>query len=137
MFLSKKRLADAQYLITNLIIRSKEAAVHRCSSKLVVLKNFAIFTRKHLCWSLFLIQLQTSSPATILKGNCSTVLSCKYCKTWTCRPCVKLLRTSILKTICKWLLLKVNQCFLIIIVLNLLWKSYFMCILSKTELLLD
>ena len=36
-----------------------------------VLKNFAIFTRKHLCWSLFLIQLQSTSPATILKRNSS------------------------------------------------------------------
>ena len=26
--------------------------------KIVVLKNFAIFTGKHLCWSLFLINLQ-------------------------------------------------------------------------------
>ena len=26
---------------------------HRCSMKKAVLKKFAIFTRKHLCWSLF------------------------------------------------------------------------------------
>ena len=30
----------------------------RCSIKKVVLKNFAIFTGKHLCWSTFLIKLQ-------------------------------------------------------------------------------
>ena len=29
-----------------------EAVVHRCSSK-YVFKNFANFTGKHLCWSLF------------------------------------------------------------------------------------
>ena len=40
--------------------------------KIGVLKNFAIFTRKHLCWNLFVIQLQSSSPATILKSNSST-----------------------------------------------------------------
>ena len=37
-----------------------------------VLKNFIIFTRKYLCWNLFVIQLQSSSSATILKGNYST-----------------------------------------------------------------
>ena len=40
--------------------------------KIGVLKNFAIFTRKHLCWSLFLTKLQTCGPATELKSNSST-----------------------------------------------------------------
>ena len=31
----------------------------KCSIKKAVLKYFAIFTGKHLCWSLFLIKLQT------------------------------------------------------------------------------
>ena len=31
----------------------------RCSIKKVVFKNLAIFTRKHLCWSLFLIDSNT------------------------------------------------------------------------------
>ena len=31
---------------------------HRICSKKTVLKNFTISTRKHLCWSLFLIKLQ-------------------------------------------------------------------------------
>ena len=40
-----------------------EAAIRRCSSKqmffkIYVFKIFAIFTGKHLCWSLFLIKLQ-------------------------------------------------------------------------------
>ena len=34
-----------------------------------VLKNFAHFTGKHLCWSLFLIQLQVFRPATLLKRD--------------------------------------------------------------------
>ena len=38
--------------------------------KKVVLKNFAIFTVKHLCWSLFLIKLQGS----ILKNICERLL---------------------------------------------------------------
>ena len=37
-----------------------------------VLKNFTIFTRKYLCWNLFVLQLQSSSPATTLKSNSST-----------------------------------------------------------------
>ena len=41
-------------------------------SKISILKSFAIFTRKHLCWSLVSIQLQSSSPTTILKSNSST-----------------------------------------------------------------
>ena len=32
-----------------------QTVVRKC---LGVLKNFAMFTRKHLCWSLFLIKLQ-------------------------------------------------------------------------------
>ena len=31
--------------------------------KISVLKNFAIFTRKHLCWSLFLIKLRAFRPS--------------------------------------------------------------------------
>ena len=37
--------------------------------KIDVLKNFADFTRKSLCWSLLLIKLQTFRPATLLKGG--------------------------------------------------------------------
>ena len=40
--------------------------------KIGALKNFAVCTRNYLFWSLFLIQLQSSSPATILKSNSST-----------------------------------------------------------------
>ena len=49
----------------------------RCSIEKAVLKNFAIFTRKHLCWSLFcgLQNLQLS-----IKGAPTLVLSCEYCK---------------------------------------------------------
>ena len=37
--------------------------------KKAVLKNFEIFTRKHLCWSLFSMKLQGS--ATLLKRDSS------------------------------------------------------------------
>ena len=44
----------------------------RCSTKKIVLKNFAIFIGKHLCWSLFLIKLMTWRP--ILKNTWERLL---------------------------------------------------------------
>ena len=41
-------------------------------SKIGVLKNFAIFTRKHLFCSLFLIKLQPFRPATLFKKDFNT-----------------------------------------------------------------
>ena len=37
------------------------------------LKNFAIFTGKHLCWGLFLIKLQIFRPATFYKETTTQV----------------------------------------------------------------
>ena len=37
--------------------------------KEAVLKKFAIFTGKQICWSLFLIKLQVFRPATLLKRD--------------------------------------------------------------------
>ena len=42
----------------------------RCSIEKGVLKNLAIFTGKHLCWSLLLIDLR--GPATFLKRDSNT-----------------------------------------------------------------
>ena len=42
--------------------------------KIGVLRNFAIITGKHLCWSLLLIKLQALQPATLFKtdlNNCA------------------------------------------------------------------
>ena len=44
----------------------------RCSIKKAVLKNFAIFTGKHLCRSLFLIKSQDWRPTALLKRDSST-----------------------------------------------------------------
>ena len=41
-------------------------------SKIVVLKNFVIFTGKQLYWSLFLIKLQAWKTATLLKRDSNT-----------------------------------------------------------------
>ena len=38
----------------------------------VALKNFSIFTREHLCWSLFLIKLHAWKPASLLRTNSNT-----------------------------------------------------------------
>ena len=40
-----------------------------CSIEKPALENFAIFTGKHLCCSLLLIDLRASRPATFLKGT--------------------------------------------------------------------
>ena len=48
------------------------SSYRRCSIKKAVLKNFAIFTGKRLCWGLFLIKLQVSRPATLLKRDSNT-----------------------------------------------------------------
>ena len=48
--------------------------------KMGVLKNFTIFTEKHLCWSLFLIRLQAWRPATLSKRGSDTGVSCEYHK---------------------------------------------------------
>ena len=67
---------------------------HRCSIAKSVLKNFAIFTGKFLCWSLFWTKLQACN---FLKKR----LQHRYFPV----NVVKFSRTPILKYICKWLLL--------------------------------
>ena len=53
--------------------------------KIDVLKNFANFTGKHLCWSLFLIQLQAWRVATLFKKrlqhSCFPVKFAKFFRT--------------------------------------------------------
>ena len=43
-----------------------------CSMEKAVVKNFAIFTGKYLCWSFLLIDLRASRPATFLKYDTNT-----------------------------------------------------------------
>ena len=45
--------------------------------KVIVLKNFAIFTGKHLCKRHFLIKLQTRKPA---RNTPTQVFSFEYCE---------------------------------------------------------
>ena len=43
--------------------------------KIGVLKNFTIFTRKHLCWRLILVKLQPWFTVTLLKRDSNTAFS--------------------------------------------------------------
>ena len=65
------RLVDTQhnFEITYLHLNYTEcrSSHQRCSIKSAALKNFAIFTEKYLCWSLFLNQIVGLRPATSLK----------------------------------------------------------------------
>ena len=48
--------------------------------KIGALKKLVTFTRKHLCWSLFLKQLQGWRPVILLKRTPTQVFLCEYCK---------------------------------------------------------
>ena len=48
------------------------SSLQRCSVKKGVLKKFAIFPGKHLCWSAFLRELHVRRPATLLKRDPNT-----------------------------------------------------------------
>ena len=63
-----------------------------------VLKNFAIFTGKHLCWSLFLIKFLFNKVS--LQMTPTQVLSYEYCK---------IVRNSFFTEHLRWLLLPLNS----------------------------
>ena len=50
----------------------------RCSIKKAVFQGFAIFTVKHLCWSLFLMKVQALWAERI--ETPTQVFSCEYCE---------------------------------------------------------
>ena len=52
----------------------------RYSLKKGVLKNFANFKGKQLCWSLYLMKLQTWRPAALLKRDSNTDIFCQICE---------------------------------------------------------
>ena len=77
--------------------------------KVGVLKSYAIFAGKHLRWSLFLINLQSFGPATLLKRN-----SDKGAFLWILQ---KFLRTAYFIDHFRWLLLPFTTTFR-----NYYWK---------------
>ena len=60
--------------------KKSRSSHQRCSIKKAVLKNIAIFTGIHLCWSLFLIKLQALRPATLIKETPTQVFFCEHCE---------------------------------------------------------
>ena len=59
---------------SRLVVNSVQSSVRK-----VVLKNFAIFTGKHLCWSL-LIKLTVLKSNFIRKVTPTQVFFCEYCE---------------------------------------------------------
>ena len=61
-------------------VRKRSSSRWQMFFKTGVLKNFAMFTRKHLCWSLFLKKLQDWRPTFSLKKICKILQDFEYCK---------------------------------------------------------
>ena len=56
-----------QYTLHLTVLLHSKANTEGARLKKDLVKNFANVTRKHLCWSLFLIKLQVCRPTTLLK----------------------------------------------------------------------
>ena len=57
--------------VSNIALKS---SYRKCSIKKAVLKHLAILIGKHLCWSLFLINLQAYKPTTFLQRDSNTAV---------------------------------------------------------------
>ena len=73
--------------------------------KIGCIKNFAIFTGKHLCWGLFLIKLQALRPTTLLKKDSNNFIKKRLQHRRFPVNIAKFSRIPILKNIYKCLLL--------------------------------
>ena len=110
------------------------------------LKDFAIFTEKHLCWSLFLINIQAWRPATLLKRDSNIGVFCEiyeiFQNTFLCRThavaasgniswTVSLLHLRIMNGIISWYVLTPQCLFHFITCVSLFsisfFFSYFFC----------
>ena len=61
--------------------RNRRSSCSQIFLKISVLKNFAIFTGKHQCWSPFYRKLQVLKPAQVYQKETPTqVFSCEYCE---------------------------------------------------------
>ena len=82
---SLKRKKQSGKVIRENSCMLKEAVTTRSSRsqmlfKIGIFENFAIFTGKYPCWSLFKIKLQAWKPATLLKRTLTQSFSCEYCE---------------------------------------------------------
>ena len=80
-----------------------EAATGGVLQKKAVFKNFAIFTEKHQCWSLFLLKLRSLLSATLLKRDSNTEVVLLMLRNF--------IKTVIFKNIYERLLLSVERFF--------------------------
>ena len=85
-----------------LLISWIEAIVCRCSSKIGVLKKFANFTKKHLCWSLFLIKFLKMSPIFTGKHLCCSLFLIRLAQVFSCEI-YKFLTTPFFTEYLQWL----------------------------------
>ena len=90
-------LYNPEFVSLNIRSRMLISSHRRSSIKKDVLKNFAKFTEKHLCWSFFIIKPQGSGPQ---KETPTQVYSCEFCEK---------LKISCLQNTSMQLLLKPNQ----------------------------
>ena len=60
--------------------RWTEAVAQRCFCKKGILRNFAKFTGKHLCQSLFFIKVPGLRPTTLLKKTLTRLFSSEFCE---------------------------------------------------------
>ena len=78
-----------------------------------VFQNFAIFTGKHLCWSLFLITLQELRPAFLLKRDSNTgeifTFSCEHFKTFKNSFFIEHLFTVFFRNFMWWYILDIIE----------------------------
>ena len=63
------------YMSQTKISMNSRSSHQRCSIEKAVLRNFSIFSGKHLCWSLFLIQ-----ACNFIKRDSNKVFSREYCE---------------------------------------------------------
>ena len=70
--------------------------------KIGVIKNFSNFTGKYLCWSIFLIKLQTWRPAALLRRGSNTGVFLEI---------DEIFKNTFFTEHLWWLLLKLNICF--------------------------
>ena len=77
------------------VMTGSRSSYRRCSVKKYVLRNFAKFTRKHLCQSLFFNKVAGLRPVTFLKKETlAQVFSCEFCKIFKNTFFTKHLRTT-------------------------------------------
>ena len=64
----------------NILRNRYRSSLQWCFIKNGALKNFAKFTGKHLCKSLFFNKVAALNPVTLLKKTLAQVFSCEFCE---------------------------------------------------------